>query len=82
MRRRICIKRVNTNDLIIRARSEILPIRGEANGMNSAGMIAHRGELFWLAGEFGVASIVNGLCGPDSNVSIYYAHIARHGLID
>jgi len=66
---RVWIEAVDTNNLVICTRSQVLVTVRKAHTVNSAGMRAYSGELFGLC-EIGVARPFNGFCGPDSNVGI------------
>lgn len=73
VRGRIRIKHVNANNLIIGPRSKIATIRREANGMNGAGMIAHRRKLPRLASRVRTTGIVDSVRRPDPHISICMA---------
>jgi len=60
MRRRIRIKRVNTNNLVIRSGRQKLPTRGEPHGVNCTRMVAHRSQLSGLRTRR-IAGIVDGV---------------------
>ena len=69
MRRRIVIKLIDAYNFIIRTRSQITTIRGEAHGVYGTSMVAHGGQLLGL-GVILICGIVNGVGGPYSDVAI------------
>ena len=71
MRRWIRIQRINTHNLIIRPRREISPVWRESNRMNRSRVVAHRRQLLRFAGAFCTRGVIDGLCRPDADVTIY-----------
>ena len=67
---RIWIQRIYTDDLVVSARSQIFPIRREANGVDRARVMAYGSQL---SGFFiiWIVRVENRFGGPNSNVAIY-----------
>ena len=69
MGRRPRLEVVNTHDLVIRPRSEVLPIRAKAHGMHRPGVVGEGGELLGL-GVGGVGGVEDRFRRPDANVAV------------
>ena len=61
VRRRIGIESVDAYDLVVSSRGQVAAVVREADGMDGAGMVAHRSKLLGL-GVFGIPGIVDGVC--------------------
>lgn len=70
MGRGIWVESVDAYDLVVGTRGQVAAIVREADGMNCAGMVAHRSQLFRLV-VVGIVSIIDGLCRPYSYVTIW-----------
>lgn len=70
MRGRIGIKHVYADDLVVRARSEVLIVSREPDRVYRARMRAYGRELLGL-GVIGVVRVEDGLDGPYADVCIW-----------
>lgn len=66
---RIGVQRIYTDDLVVRAGSQVFVVRGEAHRVDRARVMADGSELLWL-GVFGVVRVQNGLGRPDAHIAV------------
>ena len=66
---RVAIELVDANDSVVGAGCEVAAVRGEADRVDGAEVVAHVAELAWLAGVAAVR-VEDGRGRPDANVSI------------
>lgn len=70
VRRRMWIKCIDADDLVVCARRQVSAVAREAYRVDGTGMIAHRGQLLWaIEGRIGRPE--DGLGGPNANITIY-----------
>jgi hypothetical protein len=69
MCRRIRVQRIDTYDLVVGAGCQVFAVRGEADCVDGARVVAHSCELLRLR-IFGVCRVEDGFGGPYADVSI------------